>query len=81
MYSYPIDYTEFTQEEIIVIIEFFSLIEDANEGRPNVELLLKKYNEFRNILNSVAYEKTMDREFEKVSGYSIYKTMKKIKGL
>ena len=79
MYSYPIDYDEFSSEEVIVLVEFFSLIEDANEGKTNKELLMKKYNEYRSILNSVSYEKTMEREFKKVSGYSIYKTIKKIK--
>ena len=79
MYSYPIDYTEFSSEEIIVLVEFFSLIEDANEGKLNKDLLLKKYKEYRTILNSVSYEKKIEREFKKVSGYSIYQTIKKIK--
>ena len=79
MYSYPIDYTEFDSDEIIVLVEFFSLIEDANEGKPNKEALLKKYEEYRTILNSVSYEKTIERDFNKVSGYSIYQTIKKIK--
>lgn len=79
MYSYPIDYSEFTSEEVIVIVEFFGLIEDANEGKVNKELLLKKYKEYRTILNSVSYEKTIERDFKKVSGYSVYQTIKKIK--
>ncbi len=79
MYSYPIDYTEFEQDEVITLIEFFSLIEDANEGKVSKELLLKKYKEFRSLLNSVSYEKQIDRDFERVSGYSIFKTIKKIK--
>ena len=79
MYSYPIDYTEFDSDEITVLVEFFSLIEDANEGKANNNLLLKKYNEYRSILNSASYEKTVERDFMKVSGYSIFKTIKKIK--
>ena len=80
MYSYPIDYTEFDSDEVIILVEFFSLIEDANEGKVNKELLLKKYKEYRSIMNSVSYEKTIEREFFKVSGYSIFNTIKKIKG-
>ncbi len=79
MYSYPIDYEDFSAEEVVVLVEFFALIEDANEGKVNKELLLKKYKEYRSILNSVSYEKSMEREFKKVSGYSIYQTIKKIK--
>ena len=80
MYSYPIDYGEFDSDEITTLVEFFSLIEDANEGKVNKTLLLKKYNEYRSILNSVSYEKTIERDFMKVSGYSIFETIKKIKG-
>lgn len=79
MYSYPIDYTEFNQDEIIKIVEFLSLVEDANEGKVDSQKLMKKYNEFRKIINSQSYEKTIDRDFQKVSGYSIYKTIKKYK--
>ena len=77
MYSYPIDYDLFTQEEIVKIIEFLSLIEDANESKIEGIVLSHKYNEYRKIINSKSIEKQIDREFEKVSGYSIYKTIKK----
>lgn len=77
MYSYPIDYDLFTPEEVIILVEFFALIEDANEGKTNKELLMKKYNEFRKILNSLSMEKQIDKEFEKMSGYSIHKTINK----
>ena len=79
MYSYPIDYDLFTPEEVVKLVEFYAIIEDANEGKINKEELNKKYNEFRKILNSVSMEKQIDKEFEKLSGYSIYKTIKKYK--
>lgn len=79
MYSYPIDYNLYTQEEIVIIIEFFSLIEDANKKKVNKELLISKHNEYRKILNSISLEKQMDRDFEKSSGYSIHKTINKYK--
>ncbi len=77
MYTYPIDYELFTSEEVGKIIEFLSLIEDANERKVDAIVLSKKHREFRNIINSKAMEKKIDREFQKVSGYSIYKTIKK----
>ena len=40
MYSYPIDYSEFDSDEIVVIVEFFSLIEDANEKKVNKQTSL-----------------------------------------
>lgn len=79
MYSYPIDYELFNQDEIVKLIEFFSLIEDLNESKKvDKDKVLKKYNEYRKIINSMSLEKQIDRDFQKVSGYSIYKTIKKI---
>jgi len=77
MYTYPIDYDLFTSEEVTKIIEFLSLIEDANERKVDPIVLGKKHQDFRKIINSIAMEKQIDRDFEKVSGYSIYKTIKK----
>ena len=79
MYKYPIDYELFTADEVSAIVEFLSLIEDANERKVKVNpvVLSKKHQDFRKIINSIAMEKQIDREFEKVSGYSIYKTLKK----
>ncbi len=77
MYTYPIDYDLYTNEEAILLIEFLALIEDANEGKVDKNLLIKKYKRFRSIINSVSTEKQMDKKFEKMSGYSIYKTIKK----
>ena len=77
MYTYPIDYTLYTQEEIVELIEFFSLIEDANEGKASKEILIRKYRRYVNILSNKTTEKEIDKEFEKVSGYSIFKTIKK----
>ena len=79
MYSYPIDYELFNQDEIVKLIEFFSMIEDVNESKKvDKDKVLKKYNEYRKIINSMSLEKQIDRDFQKVSGYSIYKTIKKI---
>ncbi|AIO19669.1 hypothetical protein KQ51_01795 [Candidatus Izimaplasma bacterium HR1] len=77
MYTYPIDYDLFTAEEVSVIIEFLSLIEDANEKQVNPIVLSTKHREYRKIVNSIQMEKKIDHDFEKVSGYSIYKTIKK----
>lgn len=77
MYTYPIDYDLFTQEEVVIIVEFLSLIEDANERKVDPIVLSKKHQAFRSVINSKSLEKKIDRDFEKVSGYSIYKTIKK----
>ena len=79
MYTYPIDYEQFTQEEIVKIIEFLALIEELNEGKKfDPHVVSRKHKEYRTIINSIAMEKTIDRDFQKVSGYSIHKTIKKL---
>ena len=77
MYTYPIDFELYSSQEAIILIKFLALIEDANEGKVDKDLLIKMHKKFRSIINSVSTEKQMDREFEKISGYSIYKTIKK----
>ncbi|MCK5761667.1 MAG: UPF0223 family protein [Candidatus Izimaplasma sp.] len=77
MYTYPIDFELYTSGEAVVLVEFLALVEDANEGKVDSSKLLKKYKQYRSIINSVSTEKQMDREFEKISGYSIYKTINK----
>ena len=81
MYTYPIDYDLYKKEEIVKLVEFFSLIEDANErpSKVNREHLVAAYKDYSRIVNSKSLEKDQDRKFEQVSGYSIYKTMKNFK--
>jgi len=81
MYTYPIDYDLYTKDEIVKLIEFFSLIEDANERPSKVtrEQLVAAYKVYSRTVNSKSLEKEQDKKFEQVSGYSIYKTMKNFK--
>lgn len=77
MYTYPIDFELYTEQEAVILVEFLALIEDANEGKVDKDLLKRKHKKFRSVINSVSTEKQLDKEFEKISGYSIYKTIKK----
>lgn len=79
MYSYPIDFEQFTTEEVLQLMDFLRLIEDANEMKTIPERIKKAYNVYRRTINSKSMEKQIDKDFEKLSGYSIYKTMNKIK--
>lgn len=77
-YQYPIDYT-WSTEEIIAVIQFFEAIEYAYEKGMEREQLLAFYRRFKEIVPSKAQEKELCGEFEKMSGYSSYRTMKKVK--
>ncbi|MCF7927191.1 MAG: UPF0223 family protein [Candidatus Izimaplasma sp.] len=79
MKSYPIDYDLFDNDEIIQIVEFYQLVEEANMKKVNPQVLSKKHKQYQTIINSKSIERQMEREFEKHFGISVYKTIKKYK--
>ncbi|MDR2465622.1 MAG: UPF0223 family protein [Streptococcaceae bacterium] len=74
-YQYPID-LDWEIEEMVMVTDFYALIEAAYEKNVSAETLLTQYAKFKTVVKSIAHEKTIDREFERASGYSIYKAMK-----
>lgn len=75
-YQYPIDY-QWTTEEIVDVIKFFESIEKAYEKGIDREDLMTAYRRFKQIVPSIAEEKKICGEFEEISGYSSYRTIKK----
>ncbi len=78
-YTYPIDYEQFTTEEIITIVEFLDLVEQANTGKVDPVVFSKKHQDYRKVVNSIAIKKQIDKAFQKVSGFSVHKTIQKYK--
>ncbi|MCX8001184.1 MAG: UPF0223 family protein [Anoxybacillus mongoliensis] len=79
-YAYPIDYS-WSTEEIIDVIKFYEGVEQAYERGIEREQLMNLYRRFKQIVPSKAEERKLCDEFEKVSGYSSYQTIKKGKEL
>ncbi len=77
-YQYPIDY-HWTTDETIVVIHFFEAIEKAYEKGIKREDLMAVYRRFKEVVPSIAEEKKLCGEFEEMSGYSSYRTIKKAK--
>lgn len=77
-YQYPLDYS-WSTEETIDVIHFFEAIEKAYEKGINREELLAIYRRFKEIVPSKAEEKKLCNEFEEMSGYSSYRTIKTAK--
>ncbi|MCA0983625.1 UPF0223 family protein [Halobacillus yeomjeoni] len=80
-YHYPIDETYWSKEEIIDVVNFYSMVEKAYEESVNRDDLLMAYTRFKQIVPSKSEEKKLCGEFEKESGYSCYRTVKKAKEL
>jgi uncharacterized protein YktA (UPF0223 family) len=77
-YQYPIDY-HWTTDEIVDVIKFYEAIERAYEKGIDRDELMDIYRRFKEIVPSKAEEKTLCGEFEDISGYSSYRTIKKAK--
>jgi uncharacterized protein YktA (UPF0223 family) len=77
-YQYPIDY-HWTTDEIVDVIKFYEAIEKAYEKGIDRDELMNIYRRFKEIVPSKAEEKTICSEFEDISGYSSYRTIKKAK--
>ncbi|MUV36266.1 UPF0223 protein [Lentibacillus sp. JNUCC-1] len=70
-YNYPID-TDWSTEEVIDVVHFFNLIEQAYEHGVSKERLLQAYNRFKEIVPSKSEEKQHFKTFQQSSGYSSY---------
>lgn len=76
-YQYPIS-LDWTTDELVNVIQFFSSIEKAYESGVERELLAQAYKKFKRIVPSKSEEKKLCGEFEKESGYSSYRAVKKM---
>ncbi len=79
-FSYPLDFEQYTPAELADLIGFLDDVEAYTKGRGHIDekRLIEQYATFKNILNNNAEEKRIDREFKRLTGISIYKTMRKI---
>jgi len=75
-YSYPLD-ENWTQDEIVKVIDLYNMVEKAYESGVNREEFLQKYRSFQQVVPMMMEQKRLDKEFELESGYSIYQVFKK----
>ncbi|UFU00889.1 UPF0223 family protein [Radiobacillus kanasensis] len=79
-YSYPIDET-WNKQEIIDVVNFFSMVEKAYEQSVKRDDIMLAYTRFKQIVPSKSEEKQLCGKFEKGSGYSCYRTIQYAKDL
>lgn len=75
-YHYPIDVT-WTKEEVVDVVEFLTIVETAYESSVQRDDVLDAYRKFKRVIPSKSEEKQLLAKFEKESGYSGYRTVKK----
>ena len=77
-YSYPLDLS-WSTEELASVLSFFNDVEAAHEEKIEARKLLDSYKAFKNVVPSKSEEKRLGREFETVSGYSLYRAVEAAK--
>ncbi|MGK0550568.1 UPF0223 family protein [Enterococcus faecalis] len=77
-YQYPLD-LDWTTEEMVHVTNMWSAVEQAYETGISTEKFLAAYKEFKTVINSIGEEKRLGREFEQVSGYSLYRAVSQAK--
>ncbi|WP_318616011.1 UPF0223 family protein [Sporosarcina sp. YIM B06819] len=77
-YNYPIRH-EWSTAEMITVVAFYEAVEKAYESGILKEQLMDAYRGFKKVVPSMAEEKTLDKEFEEVSGYVSYRVVKAAK--
>ena len=77
-YQYPLDET-WSTKEIIDVIEYFQKLEKAYENGVDRDEILAAYRRFKEIVPGKAQERKICDEFEEISGFSSYQTIKVVK--
>ncbi|AUB52452.1 MULTISPECIES: UPF0223 family protein [Enterococcus] len=77
-YQYPLD-LDWTTEEMVIVMNMWEALEKANEQGINNQEFLTTYQQFKTVIKSIGEEKRLGREFEKASGYSLYRTIQEAK--
>jgi len=78
-YILPID-GNWTVEDIVKISNLVDSVLDVYETGVLKSKLLRRYNEFRDVLPAQSEQKQFDKDFERQTGHSIYKTIKLAQG-
>lgn len=77
-YQYPLDLS-WSTEELASVLSFLNAVELAYESRISRDQLLDTYRAFKKVVPSKGEEKRIGRQFEEVSGYSLYRALEAAK--
>ncbi|EOH99094.1 hypothetical protein UAY_01871 [Enterococcus moraviensis ATCC BAA-383] len=77
-YQYPLD-LDWTTDEMVIVTNLWSAVEQANETGIDTKVFLSTYKQFKTVVKSIGEEKRLGNEFQKASGYSLYRTLQQAK--
>lgn len=74
-YNYPLR-DDWSTAEIIIVSDFYNVIEKAHEDGVSREHILTAYKKFKKVVPSKGEEKALFREFERASSYKSYQIVR-----
>lgn len=76
-YEYPLQ-VDWSTTDIVAVTSLYQCVEDAYELSQGVSAtdIIAAYRAFQTVVPQKFEEKQLGRDFERVSGYSIYQTVK-----
>lgn len=74
-YTYPLN-PEWSTEELIAVMNMWDMVEKAYEKKATAQEVLTAYKAFKSVVKSIGEERVLGREFEEVTGYSMYHVVK-----
>lgn len=77
-YQYPLD-LNWSTEEMIAVVNFWADLEKVYEQGMDRQAFLNSYQSFKSVVKSIGEERKLGREFEELSGYSLYHAVKHAK--
>lgn len=77
-YQYPLD-LDWTTDEMVVVTNMWTAVEKVYETGLETTAFLNIYKQFKEVVKSIGEEKRLGNEFERVSGYSLYRAVQQAK--
>ncbi len=73
--QYPIS-IDWNKEEVIKVVNFFQLVEQAYDQGARKDQMINAYYSFKDVVPSKSEEKQIFKQFDKETGYSTYHAVK-----
>ena len=70
-YQYPLD-LDWSTDEMVIVMKMWERLEQAYEKGLPSSTFLEAYQAFKKVVPSIGEEHRLGREFEELSGYSLY---------
>lgn len=77
-YQYPLD-LDWSTDKMVAVMHLWDLLEQAYENGVDTATFLQAHQDFKKVVPSIGEERRLGKEFEQLSGYSLYRTLQAAK--